>query len=50
MKRLSILGSTGSIGVNTLHIVSQFPERFEVVSLSGLDFRGTRCLPVAHLR
>jgi 1-deoxy-D-xylulose-5-phosphate reductoisomerase len=35
MKRLSILGSTGSIGVNTLHIVSQFPERFEVVGLSA---------------
>jgi 1-deoxy-D-xylulose-5-phosphate reductoisomerase len=35
MKRLSILGSTGSIGVNTLRIVSQFPERFEVISLSA---------------
>ncbi len=35
MKRLSILGSTGSIGVNTLRIVSQFPERFSVVSLSA---------------
>ncbi len=35
MKRLSILGSTGSIGVNTLHIVSQFPQRFEVISLSA---------------
>jgi 1-deoxy-D-xylulose-5-phosphate reductoisomerase len=35
MKRLSILGSTGSIGVNTLKIVSQFPEQFEVVSLSA---------------
>jgi 1-deoxy-D-xylulose-5-phosphate reductoisomerase len=35
MKRLSILGSTGSIGVNTLQIVSQFPERFKVVSLSA---------------
>jgi 1-deoxy-D-xylulose-5-phosphate reductoisomerase len=35
MKRLSILGSTGSIGVNTLQIVNQFPERFEVVSLSA---------------
>jgi len=35
MKRLSILGSTGSIGVNTLDIVGQFPERFEVVSLSA---------------
>jgi 1-deoxy-D-xylulose-5-phosphate reductoisomerase len=35
MKRLSILGSTGSIGVKTLQIVSQFPGRFEVVSLSA---------------
>ena len=35
MKRLSILGSTGSIGVNTLDIVKQFPERFKVVSLSA---------------
>ena len=35
MKRLSILGSTGSIGVNTLDIVGQFPERFEVISLSA---------------
>ncbi len=35
MKRLAILGSTGSIGVNTLDIVRQFPERFEVVSLSA---------------
>jgi 1-deoxy-D-xylulose-5-phosphate reductoisomerase len=35
MKHLSILGSTGSIGVNTLHIVNQFPERFEVISLSA---------------
>ncbi len=35
MKRLSVLGSTGSIGVNTLDIVGQFPERFEVISLSA---------------
>jgi 1-deoxy-D-xylulose-5-phosphate reductoisomerase len=35
MKRLAILGSTGSIGVNTLDIVRQFPEEFEVVSLSA---------------
>jgi 1-deoxy-D-xylulose-5-phosphate reductoisomerase len=40
MKRLSILGSTGSIGVNTLQIVGQFPDRFEVVSLSaGLNIK-----------
>jgi 1-deoxy-D-xylulose-5-phosphate reductoisomerase len=35
MKRLAILGSTGSIGVNTLDIVRKFPERLEVVSLSA---------------
>jgi 1-deoxy-D-xylulose-5-phosphate reductoisomerase len=35
MKRLSILGSTGSIGVNALHVVSQFPERFKVTGLSA---------------
>jgi 1-deoxy-D-xylulose-5-phosphate reductoisomerase len=35
MKHLAILGSTGSIGVNTLNIVHQFPEKFEVVSLSA---------------
>jgi len=35
MKRLAVLGSTGSIGVNTLHIVHQFPERFEIISLSA---------------
>ena len=35
MKRLAILGSTGSIGANTLDIVRQFPERFEVLGLSA---------------
>jgi len=35
MKKLSILGSTGSIGVNTLEIVGQHPERFQVVALGG---------------
>ena len=35
MKRLAILGSTGSIGVSTLDIVEQFPERFKVVSLAA---------------
>ena len=35
MKRLAILGSTGSIGQSTLSIVEQFPERYEVVSLAA---------------
>ncbi len=35
MKNLAILGSTGSIGRNTLEIVRQFPERFNVVALGA---------------
>lgn len=34
-KTLSILGSTGSIGVSTLEVVRQFPERFEVCALAA---------------
>jgi 1-deoxy-D-xylulose-5-phosphate reductoisomerase len=33
MKKLAILGSTGSIGQSTLSIVEQFPERYSVASL-----------------
>ncbi len=32
---LSILGSTGSIGVNTLRVVDAFPDRFQVVGLAA---------------
>ena len=35
MKVLSLLGSTGSIGTNTLRVTSNFPEHFRVVGLSG---------------
>jgi len=35
MKRLSILGSTGSIGRNVLRVVDQFPERFSAAALSA---------------
>lgn len=34
-KKLAILGSTGSIGVSTLDVVAQFPDRFEVVGLAA---------------
>lgn len=34
MKRISILGSTGSIGTQTLDIVQQYPDRFQVVGLA----------------
>ncbi|MDE3188485.1 MAG: 1-deoxy-D-xylulose-5-phosphate reductoisomerase [Acidobacteriota bacterium] len=35
MKRLAILGSTGSIGQSTLSIVEQFPERYTVATLAA---------------
>ena len=33
MKRLAILGSTGSIGTQTLDVVRKYPERFEVYAI-----------------
>jgi len=35
MKKIVILGSTGSIGTNTLDIVTKFPEQFQVVGLTA---------------
>src|SRR5689334_20676119 len=35
MKRIAILGSTGSIGRSTLNLVEQYPARFSVVSLAA---------------
>ena len=35
MRRIVILGSTGSIGGQTLDIVRAFPDEFEVIGLSG---------------
>ena len=35
MKQVTILGSTGSIGVSTLDVVARHPERFQVFALSA---------------
>lgn len=35
MKAISVLGSTGSIGTQTLEIVDDFPDQFRVVALSA---------------
>jgi 1-deoxy-D-xylulose-5-phosphate reductoisomerase len=35
LKRLAILGSTGSIGQSTLSIVEQFPERYAITALAA---------------
>ena len=35
MKKIAILGSTGSIGVNALNVVREMPEHFQVVGLAA---------------
>ncbi len=41
MKAISILGSTGSIGTNTLEVIRAFKDRFKVVGLAaGNDAKG----------
>ena len=41
MKSVSILGSTGSIGLSTLSVVDSLPDRFVVAGLAaGRDLEG----------
>lgn len=35
MKRIGILGATGSIGTQTLQVIADFPDQFQVVALSA---------------
>jgi len=35
MKRIAVLGSTGSIGTSTLSVVEAYPEHFEVVAIAA---------------
>ncbi len=35
MKKIAIIGSTGSIGVQTLSVIRRYPEKFKVVSLAA---------------
>ena len=44
--RVCILGSTGSVGVNTLDVIARHPDRFEVFALSAnsrLEELGAQC-------
>ena len=46
-QRVTVLGSTGSIGVNTLDVLARHPDRFTVFALSGhsrIDLLFTQCL------
>jgi len=36
-KKIVILGSTGSIGQQTLEVIQKYPDEFEVVGLSGWE-------------
>jgi len=47
LKRVAILGSTGSIGVSTLDVIRLHPERFKVVALTAgqqIDRLAEQCL------
>jgi 1-deoxy-D-xylulose-5-phosphate reductoisomerase len=47
VKQVAILGSTGSIGVNTLDVVRGHPERFRVVALTAakqIDLLAEQCV------
>jgi 1-deoxy-D-xylulose-5-phosphate reductoisomerase len=47
VKKLAILGSTGSIGNSTLSICESFPDRYQVISLaagSNIEAAFTQCL------
>jgi len=46
MKRVTILGATGSIGLRTLELVSSFPDEF---SVAGLAARGSNVDLIAEL-
>src|SRR5262249_6917967 len=35
MKRIAILGSTGSIGRSTLRVAESYPDRFQIVTLAA---------------
>ncbi|MGB2606573.1 MAG: 1-deoxy-D-xylulose-5-phosphate reductoisomerase, partial [Candidatus Sulfotelmatobacter sp.] len=35
MRRIAILGSTGSIGRSTLSVAGSYPERFQIVALAA---------------
>src|SRR5215831_16964502 len=35
MKRIAILGSTGSIGSSTLRVAESYPDRFQIVTLAA---------------
>lgn len=46
LRKITVLGATGSIGVNTLDVIARHPERYRVIALSGhsrLDLLAAQC-------
>lgn len=50
MKRISLLGSTGSIGVSCLEVIADFPDHFEVVALTGAHNLELLAAQIRHFR
>ncbi len=51
VKQVAILGSTGSIGVNTLDVIRAHPDRFNVVALTAakqVDLLAQQCFEVCE--
>ncbi|MBT8113515.1 MAG: 1-deoxy-D-xylulose-5-phosphate reductoisomerase, partial [Gammaproteobacteria bacterium] len=47
MKKVSILGATGSVGVNTLDVIERHPELFSVIALTAnenIDLLYEQCI------
>ncbi len=50
MKRIAILGSTGSIGTQTLEVISAFPDRYSAHSLTANTQVDMLASQIAHFR
>ncbi len=50
LKRIAVLGSTGSIGCQTIEVIRQLPDRFEVVALAAGRNTARLAAQVAALR
>ncbi|MDD5347367.1 MAG: 1-deoxy-D-xylulose-5-phosphate reductoisomerase [Candidatus Omnitrophica bacterium] len=50
MKRIAVLGSTGSIGRSTLEVIRQFPERFSVTALAAHSNTGLLAAQVKEFK
>jgi 1-deoxy-D-xylulose-5-phosphate reductoisomerase len=47
MRHIAVLGSTGSIGVNTLDVIRKYPDRFKLVALTAskqLELLAAQCI------